>query len=157
MNFTTYIPFFLLSMVKFLFTPFGGPAAKLTFLETYLVCVSGAIFSAFIFYFASEYFLKRTHLKKVREEQKALEKGIVLKHKKKFTRANKFIVRLKRRFGIFGISLYAPLFLSVPIGTMITAKFYGKEKKTFFIIMAGMFINGAITTGLAYGGASLFK
>ena len=43
-------------MIKFLFTPFGGPAAKLTFLEAYLVCVAGAIFSAAIFYFMSEYF-----------------------------------------------------------------------------------------------------
>ena len=63
---------------------------------------------------------------------------------------NKFIVRIKRRFGIFGISMYAPLILSVPIGSIITAKFYGKDKRTFPLIVVGIIINGALTTGLAY-------
>lgn len=151
-----YITFFLLSTFKFLFTPFGGPAAELTFFETYFVCCAGGIFSATIFYFASEYFIKRSHIKRVRLKKEAMEKGIEIIQKKKFTTTNKFIVRLKRRFGIYGVSLFAPLFLSVPIGTIITAKFYGKEKKTYPLILLGMFVNGLITTSLAYFGASFF-
>ena len=73
-----------------------------------------------------------------------------MKAKKKFTRFNKFIVKLKRRFGIYGIAFYAPLFLSVPLGSIVTAKFYGKEKRTFPLILIGICMNGAITTGLAY-------
>lgn len=156
MHFGHYTTLFLFSTIKFLFTPFSGPIAGFTFWETYITCVSGGIFSAAIFYFASEYFMKRTHIKKMKLILDAKENGIELVQKKKFTKTNKFIVNIKRRFGIYGISMYAPLFLSVPIGTIITAKFYGKEKKTFPLIVLGMIVNGFITTGIAYFGASLF-
>lgn len=155
MRWDIYAAFFGLSTVKFLFTPFGGAAARLTFVETYLSCVAGAIFSAAIFYYSSEYFMKRAHQKRVEKYRIAEEAGIVLIHKRKFTRTNKLIVRIKRRLGIIGVSMYAPLFLSVPIGSIITAKFYGKDKRTFPLIVLGMFVNGAITTGITYGAAYL--
>ncbi len=150
MDFGKYSAFFLLSMLKFLFTPFGGPAAKLTFFETYFSCVSGAIFSATIFYFMSEFFLKRASKKRAILRKEAADKGIELPLTKKFTRTNKFIVRMKMRFGIYGISIFAPLFFSIPLGSIITAKFYGKERFTFLIIVGGIFMNGFVTTGLAY-------
>jgi hypothetical protein len=55
-----------------------------------------------------------------------------------------------KRLGIVGISFYAPFFLSVPIGSIISAKFFGKDKRTFPLIVLGIGVNGLITTGLAY-------
>lgn len=156
MNFAIYTSFFLLSTIKFLFTPFAGPASGLNFFETYFSCTAGAIFSATIFYFASEYFIKKSHAKKIRLKQLALEKGEIFPEKKKFTKTNKFIVNIKRKFGIYGVSMFAPLFLSVPIGSIITAKFFGHLKKTFPLILLGMFVNGLVTTGLAYFIADFF-
>lgn len=156
MKWHLYISFFGFSTIKFLFTPFGGPGAKLTFLETYVSCVAGGIFSATIFFFASEYFMIRAHKKRKEMIRKFKEEGIPMKQKKKFTRMNKLIVWIKFRFGIIGVSMYAPLFLSVPIGSIIAAKFYGKDKRTFPLILLGMGVNGGITTGIAYGIGSLF-
>jgi hypothetical protein len=150
MNWGAYAGLFGFSTFKFMFAPLGGPLAHLTFIETYCSCVAGAIFSAAIFYFSSEYFLIRAHKKRVAAIEAAKLKGLVLPSKKKFTRTNKTIVRLKRRFGIYGISMYAPFFFSVPIGSIITAKFYGKDKRTFPIMIFGMFFNGALTTSLTY-------
>lgn len=143
-------------MIKFLFTPFGGPGLHLTFLETYISCVAGAILSAAIVYFSSEFFLHRAHRKRVEAWKLAEELGVELVQKKKFTKTNKFIVRLKHRLGIVGISFYAPLFLSIPLGTIIAAKFYGKHKKTFPLIVLGIAVNGLITTSLGFGIAFLF-
>jgi hypothetical protein len=151
-----YIGFFGFSMIKFLFTPFGGPKAGLSFVETYIVCVAGALLSAAIFFFSSEYFLIRAHKKRKEMILKSLETGIPLKQKKKFTKTNKLIVRIKHKLGIIGVAFYAPLFLSIPIGTIITAKFYGKEKRTFPLIILGIGINGVITTGIAYIIADFF-
>lgn len=156
MDIGKYVGFFLLSTFKFLFTPFGGAAAGLTFLETYFSCVAGGIFSATIFYFAAGTFIKKAKLKQQLAAQEALKAGIELQVKKKFTKMNKFVVKIKRRFGIIGISMYAPLFLSVPIGSIITAKFYSNDKRTYPLIVLGMFVNGAITTGLTYLLASFF-
>lgn len=149
MNWGAYLGFFGLAMIKFLFAPFGGPLAKLTFVETYLSCISGAIFCAIIFYFSAEFFMIRAHKKRKLLIQQAKEKGIELKHKKAFTKTNKAIVRMKR-LGIVGICFYAPFFLSVPIGSIISAKFFGKDKRTFPLIVIGIGVNGLITTGLAY-------
>lgn len=151
-----YIGFFGFSMIKFLFTPFGGPKAGLSFIETYVVCVAGALLSAAIFYFSSEFFLIRAHKKRKELIRKSIETGIPLKQKKKFTKTNKLIVRIKRKLGIIGVAFYAPLFLSIPIGTIITAKFYGKEKRTFPLIILGIFVNGIITTGSAFIIADFF-
>ncbi len=149
-NLGVYSGFFLVSMIKFLFAPFAGPDSNLSFFETYFACVSGALFSANIFYFMSEIFLKRAAKKRKKLRLDALAKGIELPRKNKFTKTNKFIVHMKMRFGIYGISMFAPLFFSIPLGTIVAAKFYGKERKTFFIIMLGIFLNGFLTTGLAF-------
>lgn len=151
-----YIGFFGLSMIKFLFTPFGGPKAGLSFIETYIVCVTGALLSAAIFFYSSEYFLIRAHKKRKELILKSIETGIPLKPKKKFTKTNKLIVRIKHKLGIIGVAFYAPLFLSIPIGSIITAKFYGKEKRTFPLIVLGIGINGIITTGSAFIIADFF-
>ena len=156
MDITKYSAFFLLSTVKFLFTPFGGPAAGLTFFETYLTCLLGAFFSGTIFYFLGEFLLNRSKNKNLLRRQKAIENGEPLKEKKIFTRMNKNIVKMKHRFGIVGISFFAPLFMSVPVGTIITAKFFGKRKITYPLILLGFCINGLLTTGIAYSISSFF-
>ena len=79
-----------------------------------------------------------------------------LKRKKVFTRTNKFIVRMKG-LGIIAICFYAPLFLSMPIGSIISAKFFGKDNRTFPLIVLGIGINGLITTGIAYSLAAFFE
>ena len=156
MDITKYSAFFLLSTVKFLFTPFGGPAAGLTFFETYLTCLLGAFVSGTIFYFLGEFLLNRSKNKNLLRRQKAIENGEPLKETKIFTKMNKNIVKMKHRFGIVGISFFAPLFMSVPVGTIITAKFFGKRKITYPLILLGFCINGLLTTGIAYSISSFF-
>jgi hypothetical protein len=136
---------FALSAFKFMFGPFGGPPMGLSFIETYLSCIFGAMASATIFFFASDYFFKKV------QEKKAIQRANgTLVAKKAFTKTNKMIVKLKRKVGIMGIAFIAPFLLSIPLGTIITAKFYGKRKVTYPLILLGICCTGAITTSLAY-------
>ena len=57
---------------------------------------------------------------------------------------------MKRSVGIIGIAFWAPFFLSIPLGSIITSKFYGDNKNTFFLIVSGICLNGLITTGITY-------
>jgi hypothetical protein len=133
-----------------MFTPLGGPSLGLSFMETYISCVAGAILSSAIFYFSANILMKRSEEKYLRKLQESIDKGIPFKRKKKFTRMNKFIVRMKRSFGLVGISFWAPLFLSIPGGSIVSAKFYGKLKITYPLIVLGIILNGGILTGIAY-------
>ncbi len=141
---------FFISTVKFMFAPLGGPHLNLTFIETYLACCGGAIFSAAIFYFSAEFFLIRALKKRYKVNEKAKKEGIVIPRKKSFTRTNKLIVRIKKSMGIIGTCFWIPFFLSIPLGSIVAAKFYGKKKKTFPLILVGIFINAFVTTTISY-------
>jgi len=141
---------FLISIVKFMFAPFGGPSMGLSFFETYFACVAGGLFGATIFYFSSSFFMQRAADKRLRVMKDRKAKGLPPKERKIFTRMNKMIVKMKKSIGIIGITFWAPFFLSIPIGSIIAAKFYGDEKRTFPLVVLGMFFNGMITTGIAY-------
>jgi len=137
-------------MIKFMFAPIGGPGFELTFLETYLSCCTGAILSSAIFFFSANYFMHRAVQKKAKKNAELIAKGLPPVEKKRFTRMNKFVVRMKRSIGIIGISFWAPFFLSIPLGSIIAAKFYGHKKNTFPLIILGIFLNGLATTSLVF-------
>lgn len=141
---------FFISWVKFMFAPFGGPALGLSFMETYLGCAAGAMISSALFYFSADYLMERSKAKRIEQNKETILKGHPTKSKKNFTRMNKFIVRIKRSIGQIGVCFWAPFFLSIPIGSIISAKFYGDSNRTYPLIVIGIFFNGLITTGIAY-------
>jgi hypothetical protein len=145
-----YFGLISVATIKFMFAPFYGLAFHLSFLETFICTFIGGLISAVIFYWSAEFFMKRTARKRMEKINKAIENGQVVVPKRKMTRVNKSIVKVKRSIGIWGIALFAPLFLSVPLGSIISAKFYGKNKRTFPIILIGLAMNGFAITSLAY-------
>jgi uncharacterized membrane protein len=150
MHWGHYSSVFFLATFKFMFAPFTGSGIGLHYWETYIASVAGGCFSAAIFYFFSEVIIKYTHKKKIEKRERLLKEGKPVIKKKIFTKTNRSIISVKHKLGIIGVCFFCPLFLSVPVGSIISAKFYGKLKKTFPLIVLGMFVNAAITTALAY-------
>lgn len=150
MNWVGLLTIFFLSTIKFMFAPLSALPFKLTFWETYFACVAGGIFGAAIFYFSAGYFMERAVQKRAKLRKEALESGIEIPRKKVFTKTNKIVVKIKHTLGIYGTAMWVPFFLSIPIGSIITAKFYRHDKRTFPIIILGMFVNGLATTGIVY-------
>jgi hypothetical protein len=150
MNWAAFSSVFFVATIKFLFSPFAGIPLGLDFVTTYLAAISGASLSSLFFYFGAELIMANSRKKRLQKENEAILKGIPLKQKKKFTRGNKMTIKLKRSFGKIGLCFLAPSLLSIPLGTIIVAKFYGKEKDTFLWVFVGILISGAITTSLAY-------
>lgn len=52
------------------------------------------------------------------------------KKPKVFTKTTRFLVKVKKYFGITGIAICAPLFLSIPLGSFVAVRFFGHPKKT---------------------------
>ena len=119
---------FVLATFKFLFS--GIPGAKLgaPIWEVTVASALGGYFSAVIFYFASE---------KVIEFQNKRRKI--------------WVVKIKKTFGILGLTYLAPLFLSVPVGSVICAKFYSENRYTFPLIILWISINSILLNLLWYG------
>lgn len=139
-----------LSSVKFMFAPVYGKATGLTFFETYISLVCGGIVAAFIFFKFTYKLLERSAKKRRFRRANALAMGFEYFEPKKFTRTNKIIVRTRRRFGFFVCTFFFPFFLSVPVGTIIATKFYGKQTLFFPILIAGLVTNGLVATLITY-------
>lgn len=110
------------------------------FLPTYL----GAVASMALFYFASDFLMDRAAKKRLIAYQQAVDSGEKLKIKKKFTRMNKIMVKTKARFGIYAFTFLVPLFFSIPLGSILCAKFYGDQKKTYPLMILNMGIYGLV-------------
>lgn len=149
----TYLTFALFSTWKFMFTPMAGPAAGLSFLETFISCSIGGYFSISLFYFGSNYFMELSRKRKVRRVNRSIRKGKKIKLKKTFTKTNRKIIKIKTKTGKWIICWLVPLFFSLPLGAIITAKFYKHQKNTYFLILLGVTLNCLIITGGTY----LFK
>jgi len=123
-HFGDYTFLYFLSFIKYLFAPIYGWWRGLNFIEIAVSCFAGAYTCFNIFYWSSSYFFERAAQKRRNQSKK----------KKYFTRTNRTIVRMRQsRFGFILITILCPMFLSVPLGTLIVVKFYGHFKHTFFV------------------------
>lgn len=71
------------------------------------------------------------------------------KKKKVFSRKNRFIVRVKRNFGLAGIAFLTPWFLSVPVGTFISFGIYKNRSKVFLYQSASIILWSFLGAALA--------
>jgi hypothetical protein len=57
------------------------------------------------------------------------------KHPKKiFTKFNRRVIRIKHRFGLTGIAILTPIFLSIPIGAFLAERFYKDKRKVIIYL-----------------------
>ena len=133
-----------------MFSAIPGPALGLNYVETVISIFVGAVISAAFFFFSAEYFMQKAQKKRIKLMQEAHKNGETIAQKRVFSRMNKGVVRLKLRFGKIGICFWAPFLLSVPVGSIIVAKFYGKYSFTFLYVILGMLINSLLTSFIVY-------
>ena len=57
------------------------------------------------------------------------------KHPKKiFTKFNRRVIKIKHRFGLTGIAILTPIFLSIPIGAFLAERFYKDKRKVIIYL-----------------------
>ena len=131
----------MFATVKFIFSPALATTIEgHTCYYTYFAVVMGGFLSASVFYFFSVYFINRSLERRIR-------KGI---KRKNFTRINRLIVKTKNQIGVVGLALLAASFISIPIGSIVTAKFYRHKKSTIFILYTAIAFSAAIFTTITY-------
>lgn len=151
-HFHWYLSGFGLGTFKYLFAQWGifisakSTGTHLEFFEVFIPTYLGAITSMAFFYFLSDWLMERSAKKKLNAMLAAREKGIHYKPKRVFTKTNKLLVNIKRRFGVVAIASIAPLIFSIPLGSIVCAKFYGDRKITFPIMLLSSAIYGLIMT-----------
>lgn len=144
---------FFLGIVKFLFVPTWIYAwyseLELSHWDILSPMIAGALFGFNLFYWFADYFMERAKKKRI----KAIKSG-KKKKRKSFTRLNKFIVRIKMsNAGLLILSSVGLMFMSIPIGGIVLAKFY-RDRHLAYFIGTGTIILVAI--GLTFGNKFIF-
>ena len=85
-------------------------------LETIVIASTGGIIGVIFFTYFSQWIIN------------VMEKFGSKKEKKIFTKKNRFIIRVKQRFGLLGLALIAPN-LTIPVGTFVLVKYFKNPKK----------------------------
>jgi hypothetical protein len=98
-------------------------ALKFSFLKTLIVSGSAGVCGSIVFGFLSEEIV-------ILYEKFMCKFFPNRKKPKVFTKMNRFLVRVKKYFGITGIAICAPLFLSIPLGSFVAIRFFGDRHKT---------------------------
>lgn len=131
MSWLAFLSIFGMGIIKFLFTPTYAYATfeGITEWQILVAMISGALFGFNLFYWFAEYFMLRAK----KRQLKAILSG-KKKRKKNFTRMNKLVVRMSRsKTGLVLLSSVGLMFMSIPIGAIILAKFYGNKSSSYFI------------------------
>jgi len=156
MNWEAYIVVFLTACTKFLASAFIGiNGFGLTTIETFVIICSGGIIGTTVFYFLGNKLISISQKKRLKKIEKLILEGKPVP--KIMSKTNKLIVKTKHVFGIWGLAFLTASFLSIPIGSIICAKFYRHKKSTVFIIFLFVVINSVLLTLLASSFPSLGK
>ena len=104
----------------------GIPAVIAIYKSNYFLALisscTGAVFGTVVFTYLFAGILKWWH--------NFREKYFKPKEPKKiFTTFNRRVIRIKHRFGLTGIAILTPIFLSIPIGAFLAERFYKDKKK----------------------------
>lgn len=127
---------FVFSSIKFLFAPALSFGMGLNFIQTWLSTTAGGIMGVFVFFFLSRWFLHLysmyfsyyTHLLKVKIYGFLNLSTPKFIPARRFTRRNRFIIKLVRKYGLVGIVTLTPVLLSIPVGTFIATRYYSSNR-----------------------------
>jgi hypothetical protein len=122
----------LLCTFKFAATfPVAIYAMKMSFIETLFYTNIGGIIGAVVFTFFSDLLIKAY--------DSYWPESLKFKKKKKvvFSKRNRRLVKIKVKYGFFGIVILSPVILSIPVGSFLTVKYYGMQKANIIWLITG--------------------
>ncbi len=121
-----------MAALKLLFAAPWSYGLGFGFLATLVLLIVGGGIGMAAFFFAGERVMEWFRLRHLRREHKRLAKG--LPPDRIFTRTNRFIVRMKRDFGLPGLAVMPPI-LSIPITAVIAAKYFRHDRRTLPVLL----------------------
>lgn len=134
----------ILSGTKFLTAPITSLNIGFGYLETLLITTIGGVIGVVFFYYLSAAIMILLQ-KLMGTFQKA---GSKPQKKRVFTWKNKLIVKVKREYGLIGLAAITPIFLSIPLGTFLAARFFHDQKKVLTYLSASVIVWSVIVSSV---------
>ncbi|HET7818541.1 MAG TPA: hypothetical protein VFL70_04495 [Bacteroidia bacterium] len=136
----------LISSIKFLFAPFEAERQGFSYRESLIITTGGGFIGILVFTFIGEgiaYSWRK--FKSIFLKNRNKEKPI-----KKFSWATRLIIRIKNKFGLFGISMITPSIISIPLGTIVINRLYRRKFTNLLAITVSLIIWSLALNSIAY-------
>lgn len=117
------------------------------FWETFLFSSIGGCIGVLIFYRLSDWFISRALLRR-RRLSVPDEKGNTRIAPKVFTRRNRWLIRLKHSSGLRGLAALTPLVLTIPVGSIIAARFFRHDRRTLPALFSSVVIQAMVVSAI---------
>lgn len=156
------IQIFLVSSIKFVFAPALSFGIGLNYFETILVTTIGGVTGVLFFYYlsrllillfykkiqpiASHSYLLRKTINSLSFIKRMIPKR--LKKRRNFTKKNRFLVKVRQRYGLYGIVILTPILLSIPIGSFLASKYYSQRKNILLYLSLSVFVWSCIMSSI---------
>jgi hypothetical protein len=139
------------STLKFVVAPMLAKQLGFFFVETFLLTTAGGIAGVVFFFYLSAALFRFFGFigRKLRIRKKAAH-AKPARRKKKFTRKNKFIVKLRGKYGMFGIIALTPPLLSIPLGSVLANKYFAGNKRVLLYLFLSVAFWSGVFTSLYY-------
>jgi len=157
-GFLKFLIVFLVSSTKFLIAPALSFGMGLNFIQTWLSTTAGGIVGVFVFFFLSKwllllysrYFFYYFHLLRTKIYGFF---NITIPNfipARRFTRRNRMIIKVVKKFGMAGIVILTPVLLSIPLGTFIATRYFSANRFLLVYLSASvlfwsLFMSSAIS------------
>jgi hypothetical protein len=69
---------------------------------------------------------------------------------KRFSRRNRFMVRVKTTYGLWGIIIATPVILTIPFGAFLANKYYGRRKNVVTYMILSIVGWGLVLSGVVH-------
>jgi len=148
---------FLIASVKYFWaTPYSF-GMKLNEWETIFFMEAGGILGFLFFYYFFGFLFKELKLLwpivyhftpvlfKVRFEMWRKRRKIKQFNAKKFTKRNKLIVRMRKRYGMWGLVVLSPIVLSIPVGALLGNKYFRHDHHFIPYMLLSIVIWGIVS------------
>lgn len=118
----------LLSATKFLFVPPLSAYLGYSFLQSVLISISGGMIGFFAFFYFGAFI------------KKVVNRYYKPKKTSPFSRINRIIVKVKSKYGLWGLAILSPCLLSIPLGSILASLYYADDKKTLPMFIGSIVI-----------------
>ncbi|GAB4381638.1 MAG: hypothetical protein Kow0075_13380 [Salibacteraceae bacterium] len=117
----------LFSSVKFLFAPSTVYLSGYNVWQTILITIIGGFLGVVVFYKGGSYIFAWW--------TRRFGGG---KATKKFNRRTRTLVKIKNKYGLYGLAFLSPCLISIPIGAVVAAKYFRHDNRTIPVFFSAV-------------------
>jgi hypothetical protein len=125
-------------VLKFLFSAIVSYRFGNSYMETVLLTATGGCLGTIVFYYGGTRVLEWFRRRHVRKRARAIARGVA--PQRIFTRTNRTIVRIKRGYGVKGLAIFSPPILSIPLMSILAAKYFRHDRRTLPLMLSSVVI-----------------